>query len=67
MSLTIYPGRKVIDTTSTLSQVIRGEVVALAERTEQLNIRTMQLQTHADRELCDNAMSQQANKLDLTG
>lgn len=35
--------------TRTLSQTIRGEVVTLAERTEQLHIRTERLQTQADR------------------
>lgn len=38
--------------TSALSQMIRGDVVALAERTEQLHLRTERLQTHAHRELC---------------
>jgi hypothetical protein len=38
--------------TSTLLQMIRGDVVALAERTEQLYLRTERLQTYADHELC---------------
>lgn len=38
--------------TSTLSQMIRGDVVALAERTEQLHLQTERLRTHAARELC---------------
>jgi hypothetical protein len=57
VSVTSYRGREVIDVTSTLSQMIRGDVVALAERTEQLHLRTERLQTHADRELYDRPIS----------
>jgi hypothetical protein len=42
----------VTDVTSALSQVIRGDVVALTERNEQLHLRTERLETHAHRELC---------------
>jgi hypothetical protein len=62
-SIDPYPvSGEVTDTTSTLSQMIRGEVVALAERTEQLHIRMKQLQTHADRESCNQPTSWQGKQ-----
>ena len=51
-----------INTNRTLSQVIRGEVVALAERTEQLHLRTELLQTHVDRKSSTQVVSWQGKQ-----
>jgi hypothetical protein len=47
--------------TSTLSQIIRGDVVALAQRTEQLHLRTERLQTYVDRKSCNPPVSRKAS------